>query len=163
MQDFKDVPTVNGVRVSLQGHTHSVSEITDTYATRVRRATTVQSISANTATKIQFNVEDYDYGNNYDNVTNFRWTTPAAQTVGIYRVMCSIYLSGTSIGRLMLYKNGVEYQRLVEYSSAIIQYTGSTEIGGLVAGTDYLEIYAYLSTARSVAITNSFLSISSVF
>lgn len=159
--DHKKLPTVNGVAVSLIGHTHLVSEISDTIAFRVRRATTTQAISATTATKVQFNVEDYDYGNTFDSVTNFRFTPPANQSVGVYKVYSAVYLSGTSIGRLMLYKNGVEYQRLDEYTSANIMLSGSTEL--LLAITDYLEIFVYLNTARNIAITNSFLSISSMF
>lgn len=170
--DQKSLPTVNGVPVSLVGHghiitdisdfahTHLVSEIRDTIALRAKRGTSAQAISANTATKVQFNVEDYDYGDCFD-TTLFRFTPPANQSVGVYRVICGIYLSGTSIGRIMLYKNGVEHTRLDERSQTNIQFNGMTEV--LLTTSDYLEIYIYLNSARSIAVNNSYLNISSVF
>jgi hypothetical protein len=133
----------NGTAYSLVGHKHVETDMSDYLSLRVRRATTVQAITATTATKIQFNVEDYDSAASYDNVTNYRFTSPFAQN---FSVKASIYLSGTSIG-------------LCEFSAANIQFWGTTDVP--MVATDYLEIWAYLNTARNIAITNSFLSIHS--
>lgn len=159
--DYKNTITVNTVPVALYGaHQHSASEILNLVTFRARRGTSTQSISRSTLTKVQFNVEDYDANNVYDNVTNFRFTAPRNQ---VYLVDCAIHLTNASVGYLMLYKNGVEYQRLCQWSFTNILYAGGTELA-LTTG-NYLEIYVYCSSSgtRAVNITNSFFSVSSVY
>lgn len=42
-----------------------------------------QALSASTWTKLQANTETYDFGNNYDNATNYRFTVPVGGA-GVY-------------------------------------------------------------------------------
>ena len=93
-----------------------------------------QTIS--TATKIQFNVEEWDTANCFDNTTNYRFTPNVA---GYYQINCFVRANNNAQQFTMLYKNGLNYRDVL----------GSTAIFGLPLSTmvfcngttDYLEIY----------------------
>lgn len=73
-----------------------------------------QTISNNTATKISFNLEEFDTNNNYDSTTNYRFTPTVA---GYYQVnLACRYETTTAItsnGEILiqLRKNGSAYKR----------------------------------------------------
>lgn len=73
-----------------------------------------QTISNNTATKISFNLEEFDTNNNYDSTTNYRFTPTVA---GYYQVnLACRYETTTAItsnGEILIQirKNGSAYKR----------------------------------------------------
>lgn len=103
-------------------------------------ATSNQSISAATFTKVNFGTEQFDTNSNF---ASSRFTPTVA---GYYQVNTSINFGGGSTvtyGIVSFYKNGGEYNRLIA-----IQCTSNLSIGGssliyLNGTTDYLEVYAY--------------------
>jgi hypothetical protein len=101
-------------------------------------------ISANTWTKAQLNVEDFDTASCFDNSTNYRFTPNVA---GYYQINGNV--SGNNSTAYMgtaIYKNGSLYTRtwsdnsqgMTAMVSAIIYFNGST---------DYVELYGYMSDA----------------
>lgn len=113
--------------------------------------TTAQN-SVNGFVKVQLNLEAYDTGSNFDNVTNFRFTAPVA---GFYQLNGSLGMgAGASVvWQAVLYKNGaaVRTGTLINISSAFQQSIVNATL--LLAASDYIELYAYASAA--VAIGNS--------
>ena len=110
-----------------------------------------QSISANTATKIQFNSETFDTNNNYDNTTNYRFTPTVA---GYYQVnaMAQLLSTASTVFFIMIYKNGSNYQRLgALYGTASEFGSSGSALVYCNGSTDYIEVYAYISgTSPSV-------------
>jgi hypothetical protein len=157
--DDKRQRTLNGTPYSISGHKHVVSDIIDTIALRVKK-TANQSINAATNTKVIFPAKDYDMGSCWD-TTLSRFTPPANQTVGVYRVSCSLKFDSTKVARLMIYINGSEYQRLWDSTVSNIWIAGTTDIQ--LNTKDYLEIYVYTSTSATIYVANSILTISSIF
>ena len=107
-----------------------------------------QTIGTNTFTKVQYQTEEYDTNNNYDNVTNYRFTPTVA---GYYQVNGLIGMSSATVGGvLMVYKNGSRYKDGNGTSS------GSTALGVsaqvyLNGSTDYIELYCYISVGQNLA------------
>tara|TARA_B100000674_G_C37477195_1_gene749778 strand:- start:154 stop:630 length:477 start_codon:yes stop_codon:yes gene_type:complete len=66
-----------------------------------------QSISNATDTKVLFNAEDFDVGNNFD-TSNGRFTAPIA---GKYVFMGHLYIYSTRQVESRIYKNGSIYKR----------------------------------------------------
>ncbi len=71
------------------------------------------SISKNTWTKIPFNVENFDSGNEFDNSSNYRFT---AVSSGYYQVnarteITTMYQSSKSYVTIAIYKNGSMYSQ----------------------------------------------------
>ena len=115
---------------------------------RAYRATSVQSLTINTATKIAFNAEDWDTDSCYDSTTNYRFT---ANKTGYYQFNTNISFDTTgTVGRnrLWFYKNGSEVTRLEDdpTPSAYGIMSGSALIY-LNGTTDYVEVYMQLGAA----------------
>lgn len=93
-------------------------------------------------TKVQFNAENFDTGNNYDAVTNFRFTAPIN---GFYQLNTNILTTtagaGTAIG-LSFYKNGAQVVGPVNDFDAAGTNPGIalSALLQLTAG-DYIEVY----------------------
>ena len=124
------------------------------------RATSGQSFTQNTVTKIQFNAEEWDTASSYDPTTNYRFTPT---TSGYYSVNLNVYIQtgGTGDSQMSLRKNG---------SSVLTAYFGSSPsnyspaVNGLVflnGSTDYIEGFIF-SAATSPNVlesqTNSYFS-----
>jgi len=105
-----------------------------------------QAITTSTWTKIQYNVEDWDTNSNYDNVTNYRFTPTVA---GYYQVDVEVEFNNV-VGSYIaaIYKNGSAYMYAATYSGSTIG--SQPNVHGLIymnGSTDYIEGYAYTSTA----------------
>lgn len=112
----------------------------------VYRSGSNQSISNNTATKVQLNTEDYDTANCFDSTTNYRFTPTVA---GYYQINGAIGFNATTMGITIafLYKNGSAHKRgtdirasqsgdSVGVVSTVIYFNGTT---------DYVELYGYIN------------------
>jgi len=115
-----------------------------------------QSVTANTATKIQFNAEEYDANNWFDSTTNYRFTPT---TAGYYFLSVSVF--GNSNGgsnptatRAFLYKNGSLYKFFVgQQSGTAGQFTATVSVVVYANGSsDYFEGYG--ETNGSVPVFN---------
>jgi len=113
------------------------------YATRI---TTIQSISANTWTKVQCQSEDWDTNSNYDNATNYRFTPTVA---GYYQFSGGLEMNNvTGFYQIAFYKNGSSHRVGGWYANSTngCQITLSDLIY-CNGTTDYVELYGATSTA----------------
>jgi hypothetical protein len=114
------------------------------------RASTNQSLTPSTATKVQLNAEEVDSHNEFDSTTNFRWT-PLVQ--GWYLISYRVNASGATLtsGYGALYKNG----SLIGYSTYATPVTAEfvavgTDLVYMNGTTDYLELYALLNGTTTI-------------
>jgi hypothetical protein len=120
---------------------------------RAFRDSSDQTITINTATKIQFNAETWDTDSCFDSTTNYRFT---ANKAGYYQFNTTLAFDTTgAVGRneLFFYKNGAANTRVVDGPTpqAYGQMGGSAIIY-LNGTTDYVEVYVILGAATTRAI-----------
>jgi len=120
---------------------------------RAYRASSDQTITINTATKIQFNAEDWDTDNCFDSTTNYRFT---ANKAGYYQFNTTVAFDTTGAvnrNELLFYKNGSVNIRVNDDGapSAYGTMSGSAIIN-LNGTTDYVEVYVVLGAATTRAI-----------
>ena len=139
-------------------HVHDVGvqfntmPITPNPTFRAYRDSSDQSLSHNTATKVELNAETFDIGGYYDHTTNYRFT-PLVQ--GYYQVNGSIQdISATDVYDIivMARKNGSTV------SQGRIRFTGVTnddfyttivncsDVVYLDGSSDYIELYAQIAS-----------------
>lgn len=102
-----------------------------------------QSISQNTATKIQFNSEVFDTDNCFDSTTNYRFTPNKA---GKYQVNTTLRTTGSNTwyAQLSIYKNGSAVQNLSINPSAGNGWTVSVPyLIDMNGSSDYIEMFGY--------------------
>ena len=102
-----------------------------------------QSISQNTATKIQFNSEVFDTDNCFDSTTNYRFTPTKA---GKYQVNTTLRTTGSNTwyAQLSIYKNGSAVQNLSINPSAGNGWTVSVPyLIDMNGSSDYIEMFGY--------------------
>jgi len=111
-----------------------------------------QSIPTATATKVIYNVKEFDTANCYDNVTNNRFTPTVA---GYYFVHAFFEYASASANATSanIYKNGGLWRRGQTY----VATSGNTkfEVTDLMyfnGSTDYIEIYCYQTSGSSLNI-----------
>ena len=117
------------------------------------RATSVQSVSTTTFTKIQFNAESFDTANCFDSTTNYRFTPNVA---GYYQINATVNANYSTLKRLLfqLYKNGSNYNSLVDLDKGTAEASSFNSASGstlvyMNGTTDYLEVYVYLNGTTS--------------
>jgi hypothetical protein len=107
-----------------------------------------QTISDNTATKIQVNSEVYDTNSDYDNSSNYRFTPTVAGKYFVYSMMTCDTVSGANMDQtnLYLYKNGstISRARLDARGNTLgaSQTVNITRVVDMNGSSDYLEIFA---------------------
>lgn len=116
-----------------------------------------QSILHNTMTKVRFDMEDFDTNNDYDAITNYRFTPTVA---GKYLLTTQVMSGGAGDGNyitVLLAKNNVTYSEVREYSSN----AGNT-ITGIVSVVvdanglgDYFEVFFFQNTGAPMGIQSS--------
>jgi hypothetical protein len=105
------------------------------------------TISANTATKITFQVEEYDTNNCFDLALS-RFTPNVAgwyQINGVFTVATS-----SSAGSASIWKNGSNHRQ--GHNSVAAGY-GVSSLVYMNGTTDYLELYGFISTAQGTTNT----------
>jgi hypothetical protein len=105
------------------------------------RAATGQSISQNTATKVNFGTEDFDTAGNF---ASSRFTPT---TAGYYQINATVICSSDNAGDFVgyFYKNGTVYNRYSSAATALINFGAAGSMVVAMNGTtDYLEVYAYI-------------------
>lgn len=111
------------------------------------RSSSNQSFSSNTATKLQFQTEEFDTASCYDNATNYRFTPNVA---GYYQVNGQINNAGVAtFATVSIYKNGSNAKNGVGFASTF-ENTAVSALIYLNGSTDYIELYAYITGTPSV-------------
>jgi hypothetical protein len=119
---------------------------------RAYRATSPQSITTSTFTKVQFQTEEFDPDNCYDPTTNYRFTPNKA---GYYLLQNNITFdnsTGTGVNIVEFYFNGSTNLRTIDG----IQGRAGAAVNGSVlkyfnGSTDYMEVFV-LSTDVTAAV-----------
>lgn len=129
-----------------------ITKFANTYNFSVYRNAAYSTVAA-IATKVPFDARYFDTSSNYDITTNNRFTAPVA---GYYAFTAGLALGSTTARViLMLYKNGVEEQRIFDNSSSGAFLTGGTGAGYVkLAANDYIELW-YFTTNSGLAVTTS--------
>jgi hypothetical protein len=127
-------------------------------------ASTTQSLSANTYTKIQLNTEIFDTNSAYDNATNYCFTPLVA---GYYQVSFNLAFDGVgtaAILRAVIYKNGSLFQQARGVYAAVVGDGGATYSGVvyLNGSTDYIEFYGWNSVATGTDTAGSSVNASAI-
>lgn len=120
-----------------------------------------QTISHNTFTRVNFEIEEFDTANCYDNTTNFRFTPNVA---GYYQISLhlSISLSGTNASTFIaaITKNGsVTSQNYITYRDITNTYSAhTTKLIYMNGTTDYIDgqIYHNQGADRVLAVNQTF-------
>ena len=113
-----------------------------------------QTVSDNTATKVQYSTEVIDTDNCYDNSTNYRFTPT---TAGKYFVACAVAGSTFGVNSLNdmevdLYKNGSALYKARHNAATNYQYWLQPTVNAIVdmnGSSDYLEVYAILDVVAN--------------
>jgi hypothetical protein len=115
-----------------------------------------QSLSNNVATKLQFNIEEFDTNNNFDSTTNYRFTPTVA---GYYQISGASNCSASAVNTrfLRLYKNGSLYK---EFQAAATNGINFMTISGsslvfLNGSTDYVELYIIQNSGTTLTTSGS--------
>jgi hypothetical protein len=105
---------------------------------------TGQSVSTNTATKLNFNTEEWDTNNNF---ASSRFTPTVA---GYYIFTSNIgFQASNTLGTLALYKNGAASRYLTYPQAAFGAFSGSC-MDYANGTTDYFELYIYIANGQNV-------------
>jgi len=112
-----------------------------------------QSIPNTTATKVQFNTENYDTNGYYDNATNYRFTPLVAGKYFVYSYVRFLSIVDGNQGIVYLYKNGSSISFTNNGSAggtnAVNFSTIITQIIDLNGSTDYIEAFVYQDSGSS--------------
>lgn len=141
------------------GKSAKLSQAPNAPAFSAYRASSNQSLTTATWTKIQCQTEEYDTASAYDNATNYRFTP---QVAGYYQVNGAIYFNGTGLTNLaiQIYKNGSGHKN----GSGVAQTAntdGSISVSALVylnGSTDYVELYGLTVGTSPVALAGANLT-----
>jgi hypothetical protein len=98
--------------------------------------TGTQNIPISTDTKVAFDAENYDYGNDYDASTNYR-STPGQ--IGPHGFSVSLEFNAACNAKIMLFKNGVLHSQQEAISSVTRHFWSGSFYQDTV--TDYWEIF----------------------
>lgn len=124
--------------------TNTQSPSSFAYGAKAYRATTVQSIPAATTTKLQLNAENWDFANEYDLATNYRYT---ATTAGYYIVSFAAFFATTESGKfysVFPIKNGGSGFGVSEVQSGSTSEICPSGTGMVYLGVgDYIELFVY--------------------
>ena len=120
------------------------------------RASSNQTVTANTFTKVQLNAEEFDTASCFDSTTNYRFTPNVS---GYYQFSGSVALFATSITLAVatIFKNGSEFKRGNDLR-AILGSSCSPVVPAIIfmnGTTDYVEFYCYISGTGTTAVEAS--------
>jgi hypothetical protein len=102
---------------------------------------------ANTWTKLPLQTEAFDTNNNFDNVTNYRFT-PTVMGYYQFNGAC-IFATSAALLQLSIYKNGSTLGFPVQNNAA-----SGASISDLVymnGSTDYVELYGFTGSAQNIS------------
>jgi hypothetical protein len=128
---------------------------------RAYRATSDQTFSSATATKVQLNAENFDTTNAFDSATNYRFTPAIA---GYYHFDFQLSLQSSAavgaVGYAAIFKNGAEVNRgsamVPGASTGYFSYyiASGSGIVYMNGSTDYIELFAFVTAASGTISVN---------
>lgn len=126
-----------------------IVDISKQSACAVARSTN-QAVATGTNTKVEFDTKIYDIQNEFDNVTNFRFTATKA---GIYHAIGNLHFNSFAASynaRGIISKNGVINDSLLSiHSSSTNRLAAHVSIDVNLAANDYLEFVVWHNTGSN--------------
>jgi len=121
------------------------------------KLTSSQIASANTWTKVQLTIVDFDTASCFDSSANYRFT---ANVAGYYQINATVEFNNISASyKTAIYKNGSAYQSAFYDNTTASASCGAVSVLLYLNGTtDYVELYGYTNSAASGFYGNSRLS-----
>lgn len=109
----------------------------------------LQTITNATATKINFNVKEFDTANAFDSTTNYRFQPTVA---GYYQLSSAQVTNWSTLTRsiIWIYKNGSQYKRLGDIGVGAGNQVGGSCLVYLNGTTDYAEAWGYISGTGTI-------------
>jgi len=135
-------PAVSGTNTATLPAATGTVMVSGNMPTFFAYASSTQSITANTRTKIQYNNKLWDTNSCYDATTNYRFTPTVA---GYYLINATVTFGSvsSSYSEIFIYKNGtnVSYGAAQRANSSynVVSINSQVYCNGT---TDYIEIYA---------------------
>jgi hypothetical protein len=107
-----------------------------------------QTLSATTTTKLQFQTKEFDTNNNFDNVTNFRFTPTVA---GYYQVSGGWQITVTPQWMTTyIYKNGSSFKIIFNSYNANTNGGFGSCLVYMNGSTDYIEMWGSCSAGATL-------------
>jgi hypothetical protein len=106
-------------------------------------ASTTQSLTNNSLTKLVLGAEEFDTANAFDSTTNYRFTP---QVAGYYQINAVATIqggAGTGQYQVILVKNGSSVYKRTSYFGTVDLSPVATNIFYLNGSTDYIEVYVF--------------------
>jgi microcystin-dependent protein len=117
---------------------------------RAFRATN-QSINTGSFTKVQLANETFDYNNNFDNVTNYRYVCPIAGTYMISAQITYTSLIANKRYYVCIYKNNAAVNYFTNTNGTDTNYLSVASTDQIVcAVNDYIELFAFHEAGSTV-------------
>ena len=127
-------------------------------------ATSTQSITTGTVTKIILPNERFDTNSNFDSTTNYRFTPTVA---GYYAISGAIAINAPSANTgayAIIYKNGTGYAASGgSGNTAMYPFPAVSSLVYCNGSTDYVELYGYISSATASTVATIFVSGDNVY
>lgn len=119
--------------------------------------TTAQNTVAGSFTKILLNSETFDTNSNYDNVTNYRYTSPVS---GFYQFGAggATGASGSTIMIPSLYKNGAESTRGIDHRVSAASRLETVADFYQLTAADYMEFFIFSDVAIAMDVSATTLN-----
>jgi hypothetical protein len=120
-----------------------------------------QTVSNDTATKIQFNTERFDTNSAYDNATNYRFTPQVAGKYFCYTNLTGAASSLTALEKIgvQFYLNGSVYGGFAQQDDRTNNGTKSsltlTSVITFNGTTDYLEIFGLVDVGSGTSLVDA--------
>ena len=112
--------------------------------------TTAQTIPTNIATKVAFNIEEFDTNSNYDPTTNYRFTPTVA---GYYQINANVSTGRGTLGYVQcyIYKNGLAHVggSSVPNNNTVGGKVSASAVIYLNGSSDYVEFYVWQNQGTS--------------
>ena len=125
---------------------------TNTPAFEVTRGSN-QTITNDTMTKVELNVETFDTANAFDSSTNYRFTPQTAGKYYIYaQATCQIAVQQIKRYTLVIRKNGSNYKYMSNYFTDNPAFINQIYIGSTIVfngSSDYVDLYTKIENQSS--------------
>jgi hypothetical protein len=130
----------------------TILNVSNPYRCRAFRATN-QTVNDNVFTKVQLANETFDYNNNFDNVTNYRYTCALAGTYFISAQITFASIIANKRYYVCIYKNGASINYFANTNGTDTNYLSVTSTDQQVlAVNDYIEMYAFPVAGSAVTV-----------
>jgi microcystin-dependent protein len=145
--NLHSVTTPSGTDYSL------ITAISNPYKAKATPTSISGAFNDNVWTKVTLNTEVYDPNNNFDNVTNYRYTVPVT---GYYQINAAVLFATLTANKrysISIYKNGTAINQSDNQNGTTADFiTCAISDNVYLTATDYIEVYVKQNTGANLVI-----------